>query len=242
LINIFEDAPNIEAMIDIQEKESIKWINITGATKVGKTEFLVKLAERKRVAIIDLEKGTKVYKGSFVRAYNFDEFRQKIMWLEKNLDTIKPDIIAVDPLSNLTQMIEDDYLHKNNIKNLADVPYGKGWSDTRDILVKVIRRLYRLAPLLITISHIKSRILDESRGNITYMEMDYTGKTKNWIQKEADAHAVFIRSKDADGVPFLKVTFDSSAADTLSFAGSRVKEFYGDISAEDFMNILIEKM
>ena len=225
MINIYSDTEDT-THVGINTTPSYHWINVTGFTKSGKTEFLTNLSKELRIAHFDLEHGTDPYVGSFLKASSFSEFDSKLIWLSENIATIKPDIIAIDPLDKLVDMIAKSYMADKGIENLSEMPYGQGWSDTRDILQSRMNFMFTLAPLVITVTHVKLSILDENRKNITYLDMDLPGKTKAWVQTTADAHAIFMRDKDPEGESYLKVSVDLSSPTTISFGGCRVKSFY----------------
>lgn len=237
MINVFEGLEN--SLATINTKPTLKWINITGAVKTGKTEFCVNLAEKLRTVYVDLEYGTKAYKGSFIEASNFVELRQKMMWVEANLDKIKPQVIVLDPIDKLADMITQYYLRENLIDNLGDVPFGKGWSDTRDILSNFINKCFEIAPLVITITHLKLSTSEVATSNITYLDMDLPGKTKSYVQNTVDSHIIFRRAVDDDGKPYLSVSVDPSSTNDLSFGGSRWKEMYDLKDSNDLMDFIL---
>jgi len=237
VFNTTEQSPNVTA----NAIPTYHWINITGFMKSGKTEFCTNLAQDLRVVHIDLESGTDPYVGSFLKASNYAEFKERATWLHRNIETIRPDVIVIDPLDKLADMIAKDYMVEKNIENLSEMPYGQGWSDTRDRLSSIMYNMFRLAPLVLTITHVKLSILDDARKNITFLDMDLPGKTKAWVQSTADGHALFLREKDEEGNSFLKVTFDHSSPSVISFGGGRIKAFYEIENAEQFLEEIKKK-
>lgn len=238
--NIYASIEDVSVISD-NPFPSYHWINITGFTKCGKTKFLYDLSQNLRVVHFDLEHGTDAYVGQFLKCNTFKEFREKSAWLQKNIDKIKPDIIAIDPLDVLTDMIAKDYMTTKGIENLGEMPYGSGWADCRDILNNTIRFLQSLAPLIITVTHLKVNIGGESRGNITYLDMDLPGQTKAWVQNTCDVHAVFVRDKDDNGDPYLKVMFENTSTTEISFGGGRIPEFYEATTGEKFKQEILKK-
>ncbi len=239
MINVFENVE--EGLVTQNAVPTYHWINITGFNKSGKTEFCHNLAQKLRVVHVDLEHGTDPYIGSFLKANNHAEFINQMKWVRDNLEIIKPDILVIDPLDKLSDMISRAYMVEKNIDNLADMPYGQGWSDCRDRLENIMFGAFTVAPLVLTITHVKLSILDENRKNITYLDMDLPGKTKAWVQKTSDAHALFLREKDEEGNSFLRVTFDYSSPSVISFGGGRIKSFYEVETAEDFEKEILKK-
>jgi len=238
--NIYADVGDLSIVSD-NPFPTYHWVNITGFTKCGKTKFIYDLAQELRIAHFDLEHGTDAYVGQFIKCNNFKEFRQKSAWLQQNLATIRPDVIVTDPLDVLADMIAKDYMKEKGIDSLSEMPYGQGWSDCRDILSNAIRFLQSLAPLVITITHLKVNIGGESRGNITYLDMDLPGQTKAWVQNTCDVHAVFVRAKNDEGGTYLKVMFENTATTEISFGGGRIPEFYDATTAELFKEQILNK-
>lgn len=237
MINIFKDLNlNIETIHTIPQ---YKWINITGFMKAGKTEFCINLANKLRTIYFDLERGTKPYIGTFIDVDNLTMFREKMSLITNNIEKLKPQLIIIDPIDRLADMIAKWYLKDKNIDNLGDIPYGQGWATTRDILKNLINHCFTLVPLLITVTHVKLSILDESRNNVTFLDMDLPGKTKQYVQAVADGHAIFSRAENEKKENYLKITFDNSSPSILSFAGSRIKEFYSVKNAEDLHKIIL---
>ena len=220
-----------------------KWINITGFIKSGKTEFCTKLSKEVETLYFDFEKGTKQYLGNFVHIEDYKDFCTKFVILEKAIQEklLSPKIIVLDPINALAESITRWYMKKEGITNLGDVPYGQGWSDTRDIMINIISKLFKLSELLVTVTHVKLNVLNEGRSNMSFLDMDLPGKTKQWIQATSDAHAIFSRATNEKDESYLNVSFDSSNPNEISFAGSRVKEFYNINNGNDFLNIILKK-
>lgn len=238
MINVFD---TIETdIVTIHDKPSYKWINITGSVKSGKTEFCVSLAEKLRTVYFDLEKGTKAYIGSFLDVKNLTDLRLKTAEILKNLESIKPDVIVVDPLDKLADMITEWYCDDKGIENLSEMPFGTGWSDTKDIMFNFINKCFQIAPLVITITHLKLSASEVATNNITYLDMDLPGKSKAMVQNVADVHAIFKRQKDTEGAPYLGVSVDASSTTDLAFGGSRIKDFYNITNANDLHELILQ--
>ena len=225
----------------INKVPTYKWINITGSVKSGKTEFCVNLAQDLRTIYFDFEKGTKTYVGSFIDVNNLPDLRTKMNKIVKNIETIKPDVIVLDPIDKLSDMITKWYCQDKGIAELSEMPYGSGWSDTRDILFNFITQCFKIAPLLITITHLKLASSEVTTNNITYLDMDLSGKTKRMVHDTADAHCIFKPEKNEAGEYVLGVSFDASSTSTFAFGGSRVKEFYNIKSVEGLKKEILNK-
>lgn len=238
MINVFDKVDT--EMVQIHDKPSYKWINITGSVKAGKTEFCVSLASKLRTIYIDLEKGSKAYVGSFLEVGSLPDLRSNMAVISKNIATIKPDVIVLDPIDKLADMISKWYCNDMGIKDLSEMPFGKGWSDTRDIMFNIINHCFSLAPLLITVTHLKISASEVATNNITYLDMDLPGKSKRMVQDTADVHAIFKRQKDEEGSSYLGVTVDASSTTDLAFGGSRIKDFYQVTNAKELHELILK--
>jgi len=238
MINVFENT-EIENVVN-RKVPTYKWVNLTGASKSGKTEFCVKLMDNLRTIYFDFEKGTKTYAGNFLEINSLPELRKALMSIEENINSIKPDLIVLDPLDRLTDLIAKWYIQDKGITNLSDMPFGQGWSDTRDILSSIISYLHTLAPLLITITHLKLSVSGKEGDNLSYLDMDLPGKTKAYVQNTADGHCIMRRKTDESGKNYLSADFDQSSTNDLSFGGNRWKPFYEIHTADKLAEEIIK--
>jgi hypothetical protein len=239
LIDVFKDL-GID-IATINKEPSYKWINITGSVKSGKTEFCVNLSKELRTVYFDFEKGSKAYVGSFIDVDNLPDLRSKMVRVLENIEAINPDVIVLDPIDKLANMISKWYCQDKGIEDLSEMPYGSGWSGTRDILFNFINTCFKIAPLLITVTHLKLASSDVTTKNVTYLDMDLPGKTKRMVHDTADAHCIFKPEKDDDGKHYLGVSFDASSTSSFGFGGSRVKDFYNIKTADDLMKQVLKK-
>jgi len=216
------------------------WLNITGTTKSVKTEFCKRLKDKLNILYFDFEDGTISYPGKFITVHDMNEFRTKFALASEYAVENFPDLVVLDPLDALEDMIIKDYMAEKNIENLGEIPYGQGWADIRNKLQSVILASLRLSPKLISITHIKLTILDESRKNISFLDMNLSGKTKAFVQKKADGHCIFKRIQNEESESVLDVSFDNSSPDELSFAGSRYKPFHEVKTPSELHNLIIK--
>nr|MBC8526606.1 AAA family ATPase [Candidatus Cloacimonadota bacterium] len=217
------------------------WLNITGPHKSGKTEFCVDLTKELKTFYFDFENGTVAYPGKFITIGSMAEFREKFAMASELAESETPDLVVLDPIDALEDMIVADYMKEQNIENLGEIPYGQGWADVRNKLQEVIQASMRLAASkLITITHVKLQILGEKRGNITFLDMNLTGKTKMFVQTKADGHCIFKRVKNDNGDSILAVDFDGTSTDEMSFAGSRFKKFHEVTTPQELKELIIK--
>lgn len=228
-------------LFTIRKEPQWNWLNITGPTKSGKTEFCVNLMKDLKTLYFDFEQGTVAYPGQFITVDSMEEFREKFALAAEFAEKEKPDLIVIDPLDAVEDMIVKDYMKQENITNLGDVPYGQGWADVRNKLQSVIQAMIRL-PIskLITVTHVKLQILDEKRGNVTFLDMNLTGKTKMFVQSKAEGHCIFKRIRNEEGESILAIDFDGTSPGELSFAGSRYKPFHEVNTPEELKQLIIQ--
>jgi len=241
MVSIFEglEKPNV---LQTNTRPTYHWVNFTGFNKSGKTSMLVNLSKKLRVVHLDLEHGTDTYEGEFLKCNSVDDVRKTYIFLRDNIDKIKPDIIAIDPLDALEGFIVKEYMKEKGIENLSEMPYGQGYFDVRMKIQQMIELFLELTPLLITVTHVKPSLLSEDRKNITYLDMDLLGRTKAYIQNRCDAHALFQRGIDEEtGESYLKISFENTRTQELAFGGSRYKEFYSVHTGEQLEKEILRK-
>jgi len=220
--------PELSHLSVEQTVRRLRWINISGTQKAGKTTFLAELQKQGfRIAHLDLEDGTGSLEGGrYLKPASLDEFRKLSLYLAQNKDHLNLDIVAVDTMDVLYDWFQQEYLLDNRLLSLSEEKYGKGWHEVRKSLMKSVRYLKQAAPLLITITHMKLTVLQDNNKVITYEDMDLMGQTKTEVLYKADALLVFRTIRMEDGSIVLTVRTDQSSPNSISFAGARDDRLY----------------
>ncbi len=193
-----------------QEREhpSIKWINIAGYEKSGKTSSLVELSKHVPMLIVDFEQGTRPYAGNFLHVFDEHKYnaqghleRMNVidfmdMMISNKGSQIAEKIIVLDPWTTMTDKIMTACTKLWNVKKLVDHQVsgvGNGWSIMYNNINDFLSAIFETFPLLITVSHLK---LDTNLGAqdsklVRIADLDLIGKLKSLTHKKADAHLVF---------------------------------------------------
>lgn len=213
-----------------RNKKELRWLNIFGDNKSCKTSFLVSLQERLRVVHLDFdcEGGTKMQIGTFLECPNLAQYEVKMRLLVNNLATVKPQIIVCDPVDRFYDMLENKHKADNGLKNIE----WDEWRNVRNLLSDKMRKLMKLAPLLITTHSIRVSAMGKDDKNITYHAMDIPAGTQKWIQGATDANLYFYWDADNAGKPYPAFTVKSGEVNK-PMCGSRDENLYDGMHTLD---------
>jgi hypothetical protein len=215
-------------------QKEMRWLNISGFNKCGKTDFAVSLMEKLRVVYLDLEEGTKRFLGPFLMASSLGELRDRYAFVRRNIQTIRPQVIIVDPFDRLYDWVEREYLQQNGLTVLEWKNYGP----LRDKVAETLNAWKSLCPLLITITHLNLAAIGKNSNQITYLDMNVNGKVKSWVQDTVDANMLFKRKVDDDGTEYLSCTADDGGTTEMNFHGARIPELYNIRTAVELREYL----
>ena len=191
-----------------------------GAAKVGKTKALEDLPN---CLIIDTEKGTRAISGMKVEVNSLSELMALMKELKKDENKGVYQYVALDTIDNVVMWIERHIISTNPKadgtlpKSIADMPYGGGWSQTRDKTLDVIKALGELTDALIIIAHRDRKIIGESSVEVATTNLDLPGKLRNQLMAAVDATG-YVYRKDGE----LRVSFVREEGDDQIEAGSRI--------------------
>jgi hypothetical protein len=189
-------------------KEKIKVTNqnpnrlvIYGSPKVGKTTILSKLDN---CLIIDLENGSDYVEALKVKASNLKELKEIADEIAKNGYPYK--YVAIDTVTKLEDWCEAEakveYMktpmganYKGN--NVLTLPNGGGYLYLRIVMQKWLNFLSTLAPHVIFVGHLKSKMIANTKGEeVSASDIDLTGKLRNMVCADADAIGFCYRDKE----------------------------------------------
>ena len=230
----------IDKYIEESDTQIISWMNIAGYQKSGKTTTLIELLKHVPGVLVDFEKGTKAYKGKFIKIgeNNLKMFFDFIEDCKRNRDH-GIEILVLDPFTKLVSMYTDHLMVKYNVSNLSDkkiAGVGNGWTILYQRFYKLMSDLWELFPLVLTVSHLKLDNNFTDSKAVKIADLDLVGKLKNFVHREVDAHMVFTGGKDDEGSFITKVNDDSNSEIIQVPLGHRRYDFIENIRTnEDFI-------
>jgi len=216
---------NIDEFVTNRTAPGIKWIDIVGYEKAGKTKTLVELAKHVPSLYVDFDiRGTKPYEGQFLQvgANGSEKKNDKIVPLVDFITKIMPHmhemdkkILILDPVNEFVDMVKDQLMMQFGVDDLANYKVagiGNGWNVLYSKISGYFQTFFKAYDLVITVTHLK---LDKysygDTATIQGAKLDLTGKTLNFVQRNADAHLVFTAKKDEHGKWLTLVNEDTSS-------------------------------
>jgi hypothetical protein len=128
--------------------------------------------------------------------------------------------ITFDTLDVLESEVAKVVCKEENVTDIADLSYGKGYSLVRERILSIIKSFQDLGSNIILVAHRKLTVAADT--NIVKMnDISLTGKLKDFIFASCDAIAFTYREKEDDGTEYLKASFVPSSDDSV-IAGSRI--------------------
>ena len=196
--------------------ENPKTLLIYGAPKVGKTTILSKLDN---CLIIDTEQGANMIEGYIESVNSREELIELLQKAQKGHDY---QYAALDTVDRIADWAEKSVCKEENVVNVADLAYGKGFGMVREKVLNTISALKDLFPHVIIVGHRKwAKAILESIATIEPESLNLTGKLKNMLMADCDGIGYVYRDKETDK---LMITFKSN--DSLE-AGSRSPHLRG---------------
>jgi len=212
-------------------------LTLFGQSKVGKTTMLAKLPN---CLIIDTEKGTSYVDALKVNVNSILEFievRKAIKEAEH-----KYDYIAIDTIDNVVLWVEQNVCAAEGVKNLADIPFGGGYSQVREQIMKIIGSFKQLTDHVILVAH-RKKTMTEENTEFAVSSLDLSGKLKNVISADSDAIGYVFRATvdgatpEDEKIQNLMISFKTS--DYIE-AGARPEHLRGQILPFEWKYIFID--
>lgn len=124
---------------------------IYGFPKTGKSTFasLMKDKEGKPPAFIATEDGHGALAVNARRVTSWDGFLRLVEGVKKEEAAIKAEFscFVIDLVSDLDEMAASFICKQNNVKSLADLPHGKGWSLHKTVFRAAMNELNGVLPV-----------------------------------------------------------------------------------------------
>lgn len=213
---------------------------IYGPPKIGKTSILAGL---ENCLIIDLEEGSDMVDALKIKVKNLNELKELAKEIIKQGKPYK--YIAIDTVTQLEIWCERDAtaaykssaIGKNFDKDgqglsVLSLPNGAGYQWLRQSYEKWIGVLNQLAPHLILVGHLKTKVLDKEGKEVSVGDLSLTGKIREMTCANADAIGYVFRQKDQT-----MISFDSQN-DVI--VGSRCEHLKGQIIPFEWDKIFID--
>ena len=178
--------------------------------KAGKTTILAGLENN---LIIDLEGGADFISALKVDGTTFEKLKEiKAALLAP--DAPKYDYISLDPITRLEdialdlarQMYVNSPQGKNfDLDNILYLPNGAGYFWLRQAFELIVFGFKGIAPVLILSGHLREKMLEKGGKEVSFKEIDLTGKLRSIMSAHADAIGLLYR-KGPHGIMSFKRT------------------------------------
>lgn len=205
-----------------------KNIVLYGPQKVGKTSLLSKLDN---ALFIDTERGTELLEVMDMQASSLTDvlsIRKALIKRKKEGKTY--DYIIIDTIDNIVAWLEQKVVsdfnkdHDDaNYRQIGDIPYGSGYNEVRNKMIKLLHWFEDLTDRLVIVAHRKRSIIGTDKVEVDSSTLDLTGKLKNFLTSDVDAIGFVYREEDLG-----KTLISFKTNDSLD-SGTRVKRLAGKI-------------
>jgi hypothetical protein len=128
---------------------------IFGEPKIGKTTLL---AQMENALILDTENGTGFVDAFVMPVPDYPSFLTACKEVIELPHDHSP--ICIDTLDNVVRLCAAEICRQNGVKDLADLPYGKGYSQLGNRLIQLLTRLASLGRGLWMTAHVKEIDVD----------------------------------------------------------------------------------
>jgi len=169
---------------------------IVGAPGVGKSWFLCKIPN---VLVLELDPEGLRYVDwpvAWMQITSVAQLRGAITQLIKARDELKYETIAIDSLTTLEQMLQEEVSEEFG-QRFDRIGHGSGWVAVRTKLIKIINATRRIEKRIIFTAH-NTKLLFDNEAMVT---IELSGKAKNLVGAAVDWIG-YLR-KDEDGIRVL---------------------------------------
>ena len=181
-----------------------KSLLLYGAPKVGKTTILSKLDD---CLIIDTEQGANMVEGYIESINSREELIKLLQDAQKGHEYTHA---AIDTIDKIAEWAEKAVCKDENVANIADLAYGKGFGLVREKVLNTVDAVSSLFDYTIIVGHRKwARAVMESKALVEPESLDLTGKLKNMLMADCDAIGYVYRAEETEK---LMVSFKSNDA------------------------------
>jgi hypothetical protein len=168
-----------------------------GQSKIGKTTMLSQLDN---CLMIDTEKGTKYVEGLKVQVNSLGDLKEVLEALRTSEHKYK--FIAIDTIDKIAEWCDAHTCAAHGVATIGDLDFGKGYSISRELTLKILDNFQTLTDHLIVIGHRKRTIIGDTSLEVNTSSLDLTGRLRGQLMSKADAIGYVYRN---DGE--LKISF-----------------------------------
>jgi hypothetical protein len=148
------DILNIQPTVISRDLKG-KYILIYGKPKVGKTTLASRFPKN---LLIAFEKGYNAIDNIIAQdVATWSDFKLVLRQLEKPEAQEKFDTITIDTATIAYEKCEQFICAQNGVQSIADIPWGQGYSKTKQEFENCLRKITMLGYGLVLISHIETR-------------------------------------------------------------------------------------
>jgi hypothetical protein len=131
-----------------------------GEPKIGKSTLV---AQMPNAVILDTENGTGFLDVFMIPVTDYSTFIQAVRELTEQSHAFSP--ICIDTLDNVVRFCASEVCRTFGVKDLADLPYGKGYSVLANGLMQLLAKLASLGRGLWLTAHVKEVEVDLPGGS-----------------------------------------------------------------------------
>jgi hypothetical protein len=153
-----------------------------GQSKIGKTTMLSQLED---CLIIDTEKGTKYVEGLKVQANSLKDLKEILSSLKASEHRYK--YIAIDTIDKISEWTDAHTCATNGVQTIGDLEFGKGYSISRNLVLKILENFEEMTDCLIVVGHRKRTIIGDTSVEVKTSSLDLTGRLRGQLMSKADA-------------------------------------------------------
>lgn len=214
-INILDLQPNVVSR-DLGSRQ----ILIYGSPKIGKTTFGANIPKS---LLLAFEVGYQEIPGVVAQdVTSWSEMKLIARQLRKSEAREMYDTIVIDTASIAYDLCTKFVAAQNDVTDIGDIPYGKGWGLVQDEFFDTFKALSFLGYGIVFIAHEKVRVeKSESKGEYTVVSPDLSKRAYSVINKMVDIMAYITMEQNADGT-YERVLYTREIPGRLS-AGARNK-------------------
>lgn len=152
------DLLNIQPNVISRDLRS-KYILLSGAPKIGKTEFCTQAPD---ALILAFEIGTNARPGAMVQPITkWAEFKLVLRQLEQEEVKKKFSTVCIDTVGIAYDLCEQFICAQNGVAKIGDIPFGGGYAQLAKEFETSLRKITMLGYGLIMTCHLKESVDDE---------------------------------------------------------------------------------
>lgn len=172
-----------------------KYVLLSGAPKIGKTEFCTQAPD---ALILAFEIGTNARPGAMAQPITkWSDMKLVCRQLEKAEVKAKFSTICLDTVGIAYDLCEQYICAQNGVTKIGDIPYGGGYNQLTKEFEGTLRKITMLGYGLIMTSHLKENYDEE--GKLISAKPDLNNRCLKIVNGLVDIIAIITQEWDKDG-------------------------------------------